>query len=67
MWDIISRDYNTHLSGKDCVKGVVPHIRPGSIIAFHDSEKSFRNMSYALPRILDHIRNLGLVAKAIEL
>ena len=67
MWDIISRDYNTHLSGKDCVKGVVPYIRPGSIIAFHDSEKSFRNMSYALPRILDHIRNLGLVAKAIEL
>ena len=67
LWSIISRDYNTHLPSKECVKGVLKYIRPGSIIAFHDSEKAFRNMSYALPRTLEHIRNLGLVAKAIEL
>ena len=39
----------------------------GSIVVFHDSEKSFRNMRYALPRTLEKCRELGLVCKAIDL
>ena len=43
------------------------HVRGGSIVAFHDSVKSFRNMRYALPRTLEKCRELGLVCKAIDL
>ncbi|MBO5962044.1 MAG: polysaccharide deacetylase family protein [Alistipes sp.] len=67
MWSIISRDYNRKISGEMCWRGVGPHIKAGAIILFHDSEKSFANMSYALPKTLERIAELGLKCKAIEL
>ncbi len=67
MWSIISRDYNRKITGEMCLRGVLPHIKAGSIILFHDSEKSFSNMSYALPKTLAYIEKLGLKCKAIEL
>lgn len=67
MWSIISRDYNRKLSGEMCLRGVLPYIKAGEIILFHDSEKSFSNMSYALPKVLERIDELGLKCKAIEL
>lgn len=66
MWDIISRDYNRHISPRTCLKNVLPYIEPGSIIVFHDSEKSFRNMRYALPRTLERCKELGLECKSIN-
>lgn len=67
MWSIISRDYNRKISGERCLQGVLPHIKAGAIILFHDSEKSFANMSYALPKTLKRINELGLKCKSIEL
>jgi len=67
MWDIISRDYNRALSPRTCLRNVTEHLQGGSIVVFHDSEKSFRNMRYALPRTLERCRELGLKCKAINL
>ena len=67
MWSIISRDYNRKISCERCLQGVLPHIKAGAIILFHDSEKAFANMSYALPKTLERITELGLKCKAIEL
>ncbi len=67
MWNILSRDYTSTISPEECSRGVVKHLEGGSIIAFHDSEKSFRNMSYALPRVLQKAKELGLKCKIIEL
>ena len=67
MWNILSRDYSFALSPEQCAHGVVKYIEPGSIICFHDSDKSFRNMSYALPRVLERVKELGLKCKIIEL
>ena len=67
MWDIISRDYNRRLSPRTCLKNVTKYLAPGAIVVFHDSEKAFRNMRYALPRTLEKIRQMGLKCKAIEL
>ena len=67
MWNILSRDYLHTISPGECARVVVKHIAPGAIIAFHDSEKSFRNMSYALPKVLERIKELGLKGKIIEL
>lgn len=66
MWDILSRDYNKSLSPEKCLKGVLPHISPGSIIAFHDSDKSFRNMSSVLPKVLEKIYASGWKCGVIE-
>ena len=66
LWDIISRDYNRKLSPRTCLRNVTKYLAPGAIVVFHDSEKAFRNMRYALPRTLEKIRQMGLKCKAIE-
>lgn len=68
MWDILSRDYSRWVSPRGCYKNVVKYVQPGSIVAFHDSWKSYRNLRYALPRILDYIYNkMGLECTIIDL
>ncbi|MFI3323125.1 MAG: polysaccharide deacetylase family protein [Rikenellaceae bacterium] len=66
MWNVLSRDYNRKLSPKTCLRNVTKYLECGSIVVFHDSEKAFRNLSYALPRTLDRIKELGLRCKVIE-
>jgi hypothetical protein len=67
MWNIISRDYAPRLSPEECLRNVTQHLREGDIVVFHDSLKAFRNMSYALPRVLDYLAENGMRSKAIEL
>ena len=67
MWNVLSRDYSFALTPEQCARGVLKHVERGAIIAFHDSDKSFRNMSYALPRVLERAKELGLKCKIIEL
>ena len=67
MWDIISRDYSQLVSPRKCLRNVTKYLQPGSIVVFHDSLKSYRNMRYALPRVLDKIKAAGLECGAIEL
>ena len=67
MWDIVSRDYNRALSPQRCLDNVTKHLTAGSIVVFHDSEKAFKNMSYALPRTLKRVQEMGLKCKIIEL
>ena len=59
MWDVLSQDYNPRLSPEQCLRRTIKACRPGSIIVFHDSYKSEKNMEYTLPRVLDHFGGLG--------
>ncbi len=65
MWDVLSHDYSGNLSPERCLRGSVRATRPGSIVVFHDSLKAEKNMTYALPRFLDHFANRGYSFKAI--
>lgn len=67
MWNVLSRDYNTHISPKKCLRGTIKGLRGGDIISLHDSAKSFRNTSYVLPALLRAIREMGLECKILEL
>ncbi|MFR9553467.1 MAG: polysaccharide deacetylase family protein [Rikenellaceae bacterium] len=67
MWSIISRDYNPRLSPKRCYNNVAKYLEAGSIVVFHDSEKSFKNMSYALPRVLKLAKEKGLECRVIDI
>jgi len=53
MWDVLSGDFDINLSPKDCLKNVLKHTEPGSIIVFHDSERAFKRLEYVLPRALE--------------
>ena len=52
MWDVLSGDFDTELSGEECLDNVITTTKPGSIIVFHDSEKAWERLRYALPRFL---------------
>lgn len=67
MWDVLSQDYNSALSPDKCLRRTIDACRPGSIIVFHDSYKSQRNMEYALPRLIDHFASQGYRFRPITL
>ncbi|MBQ8226673.1 MAG: polysaccharide deacetylase family protein [Bacteroidaceae bacterium] len=59
MWDLVTRDYSTHLNGRDVLLNVRRYARPGSIITFHDSLKSQDKLLYALPRAIEWLQAQG--------
>ena len=65
MWDVLTHDYAKSLSPDRCLKGSIVATRPGSVIVFHDSLKAERNMTYVLPRFIEHFANLGYTFKSL--
>ncbi|MBL7950379.1 MAG: polysaccharide deacetylase family protein [Flavobacteriales bacterium] len=65
MWDVLSADFDTRMSGERCLRNVIDHARPGSIVVFHDSLKAEARLRYALPRTLAHFSAKGYCFKAL--
>lgn len=65
MWDILSADFDKNISPQQCLENVLNHIQPGSIIVFHDSEKAWERMSYALPQVLAYCQQQNWAMKAL--
>lgn len=59
MWDVLSGDWETELAPEQCLLNVTKHAKSGSIVVFHDSEKSKNNMLFALPKVLKHFTDKG--------
>jgi peptidoglycan/xylan/chitin deacetylase (PgdA/CDA1 family) len=53
MWDVLSGDFDMSLTPQECLKNVLKHTEPGSVIVFHDSIKAFTRLEYVLPRALE--------------
>ncbi len=66
MWDVLSGDFDIHLSPQNCEKNVTEHAGRGSIVVFHDSEKAYPNLQYALPRVLEFFSKKGYSFQAIN-
>jgi peptidoglycan/xylan/chitin deacetylase (PgdA/CDA1 family) len=67
MWDVLSFDWDKTISKQECLDFVISKSKNGSIIVFHDSEKSSNNMKFALPKVLEYFTEKGFSFKAIEL
>jgi peptidoglycan/xylan/chitin deacetylase (PgdA/CDA1 family) len=59
MWDVLSADFDTSISGRRCAYNVLQHVSPGSVVVFHDSEKAFKNLKAALPLVLSRLGKKG--------
>ena len=53
FWDVITRDYNRHLSPNTVFRIIHWYCRSGSIVVFHDSKKAEKNMLAVLPRAIE--------------
>ncbi len=67
MWDVLTSDYSRSMSPERCLAGSIAATRSGSIVVFHDSLKAERNMTYVLPRYIDHFLKQGFLFKSIPL
>ncbi|MDB5249787.1 MAG: polysaccharide deacetylase [Segetibacter sp.] len=65
MWDVLSGDFDTSLSPVKCLLNVTSNTTAGSIIVFHDSEKAFPRLEYALPKALEFFTGKGFVMKSL--
>jgi peptidoglycan/xylan/chitin deacetylase (PgdA/CDA1 family) len=59
MWDVLSGDFSQDLSPETVLNKTIKHTDAGSIVLFHDSIKANTNMSYSLPRFLEHFSSQG--------
>lgn len=66
MWDVLSGDFDTTISGEQCSNNVIKYTKPGSIVVFHDSIKAWDRMSVALPIVLHHFTQLGYQFEVIQ-
>lgn len=65
MWDILSGDFDAAISPQQCVDNVIQHLTPGSVVVFHDSEKAWERMRYALPEVLQYCQSKGWKMKTL--
>ena len=65
MWDLLSGDFDSRLSGQDCFTICQQRLRPGSIIVMHDSEKAWPRLSVALPLLMEYALAKGYTFKAM--
>jgi peptidoglycan/xylan/chitin deacetylase (PgdA/CDA1 family) len=66
MWDVLSGDFDMALSKENCLENVLHSTKPGSIIVFHDSEKAWERLSFALPIFLKHCSQKGWQMKKLN-
>jgi peptidoglycan-N-acetylglucosamine deacetylase len=66
MWSVLSGDFDPGITPFRCVRNVVDHALPGSIITFHDSQKAFPVLREALPVILDIFKQKGWAGEGVS-
>ena len=67
MWSVLSGDFDKNISDENCFLNVTKCAKPGSIIVFHDSEKSYSVLQVTLPKVLEYFSKKGYQFKAIEI
>ena len=66
MWDVLSGDFDTTLLKEDCAENTILQTQAGSIVVFHDSEKAYERMEFALPKLLDFYSKKGYRFESIN-
>ena len=61
MLDIMSGDFDPTLLPEKSLQKVLKHTKSGSIVIFHDYQKSFNTLQYVLPKVLEYWTKEGYV------
>lgn len=67
MWSVLSGDFDVELSKESCRDYVLMNAESGSIVVFHDSEKAYDRMRFALPEVLKYFSKKEFQFKKISL
>ncbi len=64
MWDVIAWDFDKNTSEEKCFLNVVNNVENGSIILLHDNKKAQENLQYALPKIIETLKERAFTFSA---
>jgi len=67
FWDILCNDYEKDFDLEKTFLKIKNSIKNGSIIVFHDNEKSYENTKQILPLVLDYLKSEGFKFNKLEL
>ncbi|MBK5272431.1 MAG: polysaccharide deacetylase family protein [Bacteroidia bacterium] len=65
MWSVLSGDFDKAVSKEACLQNVTLNSKSGSIIVFHDSEKSFPKIEYVVPEVLKYFVERGYLFESL--
>ncbi len=65
MWDTLTVDYDRNLKEEKCLRNSINATKNGSIVVFHDSVKAQKNLTYVLPKYIEHFLSLGYSFKTL--
>jgi peptidoglycan/xylan/chitin deacetylase (PgdA/CDA1 family) len=65
LWSVLTGDYNASLSSEAILQFVLPLLKPGAIVVFHDSVKAAPHLKAILPAILAHCATQNLSCSAL--
>ncbi len=66
MWDVLSADFDVSITKENCLANVLSNIQAGSIIVFHDSEKALPRLEFALPSVLQYLKENNFITTTIH-
>jgi len=66
MWDVLTHDFNRNFSPEKCLRLTLPNLREGSIVVFHDSIKSEKNLKHVLPKVLEFGKERGFSFESLR-
>ena len=64
MWNRLSWDFGNNLNTRNALRHLVKS-PVGSILVFHDNQKSFKNMSVLLPQVLKYFKENGFEFRSL--
>jgi peptidoglycan/xylan/chitin deacetylase (PgdA/CDA1 family) len=65
LWSVLTGDYNASLNSDAILQSVLPLLKPGAIVVFHDSVKAAPHLKALLPAILVHCNLQNLSCSAL--
>jgi peptidoglycan/xylan/chitin deacetylase (PgdA/CDA1 family) len=65
LWSVLTGDYNASLNSESILQSVLPLLKPGAIVVFHDSVKAAPHLKAILPAILAHCASQNLSCSAL--
>ncbi|AGC76866.1 peptidoglycan/xylan/chitin deacetylase (PgdA/CDA1 family) [Nonlabens dokdonensis] len=65
LWDLLSGDFDQRRTAASCLENLKTNTRNGSVIVFHDSDKSYKMLQEILPQYLEFLKDQGWKSDSI--
>jgi peptidoglycan/xylan/chitin deacetylase (PgdA/CDA1 family) len=66
MWNLLSYDFDSNVSSETLIRACASRTAPGTIVVFHDQQKTKAQLMRVLPHYLDFLVGEGFTTQLLE-